>query len=72
MVIASDHRLKQLVGDLKLKIDKEVIKCESKAKLLGAFVDEKLSWADHIHDIIIPSGGGRCFILQGLIVFRPP
>ena len=56
MVIASDHRLKQLVGDLKLKIDKEVIKCESKAKLLRVIVDEKLSWADHIHDIIIPSG----------------
>ena len=54
MVIASDHRLKQLVGDLKLKIDKEVIKCESKAKLLRVIVDEKLSWADHIHDIIIP------------------
>ena len=55
------------MGDLKLKIDKEVIKCESKATLLVVRVDEKLSWAEYIHDIIIPSGGGRCFILQGLI-----
>ena len=51
IVIASDHRLKQLVCDPKIKINKELIKRVSKAKLLGVLLDEK------------PTGGGIILIM---------
>ena len=44
IVIASDHRLKQLVCDPKIKISKELIKRVSKVKPLGVLLDENLTW----------------------------
>lgn len=64
MVIASKYRIKQLVDNPKITIGKEIINSVSKAKLLGVLVDEKLSWEDHIHDIIIPK------VLKGLRMLR--
>ena len=64
IVIASDYRLKQLLRNPKVKIDHEVIKRVSKAKLLGVVIDEKLSWEDHINEIIIPK------VLKGLRMLR--
>ena len=64
MIIASNYRLKQLVSDPKIKINKEVINRVSKAKRLGILIDEKLTWEDHINDIIIPK------VLKGLRMLR--
>ena len=64
LIIASKYRQKQLLGDPKLKITHDVIKRVTKAKLLGVIIDDKLSWDDHIHDIIIPK------VLKGLRILR--
>ena len=42
IIIASKYRLKQLIRDPQVKMDKEVVKRGNRAKLLGVFVDEKL------------------------------
>ena len=60
MIIASNYRLNQLLHEPQIKLNQQIIKRVKKAKLLGVTVDEKLSWADHINDIIIPK------VLNGL------
>ena len=64
MVIASNYRLNQLLHDPQIKLDQQVIKRVTKAKLLGVIVDEKLSWGDHINDIVVPK------VLKGLQMLR--
>ena len=64
MIVAINYRLKQLVSDAKIKINKEFINRVSKATVLGILIVEKLTWDDHINDIIIPK------VLMGLRMLR--
>lgn len=64
IIIASNYRLKQFLGDPRIKLRDTTIKRVSKAKLLGVLVDEKLGWADHINEKIVPK------VLRGLRMLR--
>ena len=64
IIIASNYRLKQLLGDPKIRMNQEVIRRVSKTKLLGVVIDEKLTWEDHLNEIIIPK------VLKGLRMLR--
>ena len=65
MIIASNYRLNQLLHELQIKLSQQIIKRVRKAKLFGVTVDEKLSWADHINDILfVPK------VLKGLQMLR--
>ena len=64
MIIASNYRLNQLIRQPQIELNQQVIKRVTKAKLLGVTVDEKLSWGDHINDVIVPK------VLKGLQMLR--
>ena len=54
IIIASNYRWKKLVYGPMITLKSEVIQRVTKAKLLGVLLDEKLSWENHINDVIIP------------------
>ena len=64
MIVGSKYRLKQLLSDPNILIDKNTIKRVSKTKLLGVMIDEKLTWENHIEEIVIPK------VLKGLRMIR--
>ncbi|ELT92012.1 hypothetical protein CAPTEDRAFT_209336 [Capitella teleta] len=48
---SSLHRLREL--ELKIKIDNTLTKTVTVCKYLGVYIDQKLSWADHIQHVCI-------------------
>ncbi|MEW8544984.1 MAG: reverse transcriptase family protein [Candidatus Thiodiazotropha sp.] len=50
MTLATRHKLEESQG-LLLKLDNHAIKNVSKQKLLGIYIDEKLTWSDHIDNL---------------------
>ena len=64
IAIASKYRLNQFTTNPVIKYDDNVIKRVFKSKLLGVIVDEKLSWENHINEIVIPK------VLKGLRILR--
>ena len=71
MIIASNHRINQLVHNPRVLFGNQYINRVFQSKLLGVLIDDKLCWERHINEVIVPKVLKALWMLRVVREFLP-